>query len=83
MEQLLPCVLKKSIEKKENNMQVNDCHYDKLKLMYEFCKIRHFITMHAKNDAKKAIDEKFHTLLEHIEKEVEKFTDQLNQMICK
>lgn len=63
-------------------MKIDDCHYDKLKLLYKFCRISHFIKMHAKNDAKKNGDEKFNKFLEQLEKEVEKYTTQLNELVC-
>lgn len=64
-------------------MEINDCKYDKVKLLYKFCRISHFIKKHAKDDAKKAGDEKFHTLLNDIEAIIEKYNKQLNDMICK
>lgn len=62
---------------------INDCHYNKIKTLYELCKIAHFIKMHAKNDAKKAGDEKCYKFLEELEKDLEKYAKQLNEMICK
>jgi hypothetical protein len=62
---------------------MDDCRYNTLKILYEFCKTSHFIKMHAKNDAKKVGDEKCYKFLEQLEKDLEKYTTQLNEMICK
>lgn len=64
-------------------MKVNDCKYDKIKLLYELCKITHFIEKHAENDAKKVNDEEFHKLLGEMESQLEKYIERLNSMICK
>lgn len=64
-------------------MKISDCHYNTLKLLYQFCKLSHFIKMHAKNDAKKEGDEKCLKFLEQLEKDIEKYSAQLSEMACK
>lgn len=64
-------------------MKIHDCEYDKLKLLYKFCKIRHFIDKHAEVDAKKIGDEAFHKLLVEVDGQLDKYIEQLHAMVCK
>jgi hypothetical protein len=63
-------------------MKLNDCKYDKIKLLYEFSKVAHFIEKHAESDSKKANDPEFNKFLDEIEAQLEKYIEQLNKMIC-
>jgi hypothetical protein len=69
-------------EKMNNQNRLSDSHYDQIKILYKFSKMLHYIEKHAKDNAKKAGDEKFHKLLNEIEEQLEKFVSQLNDMIC-
>ena len=64
-------------------MSINDAYYDKLKLLYKFCKINHFITKHASEDAKKEHDEQFEKFLKEITPTLQKYIQQLDTMIKK
>ncbi len=67
--------------KGEKIMPINDCHYDKIKVLYELCKISHFIKKHGLSDAQKNNDKEFQKLLIELEKTVDSFSTQLNNLI--
>lgn len=60
---------------------LDNCCYDKCKLLYKFSRIAHFIKKHGKDDAKN--DPEFLQFLIELEKDVEGHIDQLNAMLCK
>lgn len=70
-------------DKKRRPLMLGDCHYDQCKLLYQYSKILHFIKKHALPDATKSKDDACITLLQNMEKTLEKYVDQLCVMVCK
>jgi hypothetical protein len=60
-------------------MKLSNIEYDKVKLLYEFSKIIHFIEKHAKDDAKE--DKEFSALLLDLEKQVGGHIEKLHKLI--
>ena len=64
-------------------MKLNNCEYDKIKLLYKFSCILWFIEKHAETDSRALGDTQFHRFLGEIEDTLEGYVEQLQDMICK
>ncbi|MGB8366993.1 MAG: hypothetical protein WCD44_01410 [Candidatus Babeliales bacterium] len=60
---------------------LDNCFYDKVKLLHNLSCTSWFIDKHAKEDAKKAGDDKLIALLEKLEQDLHKYVDSLKKMI--
>lgn len=65
---------------KEKKM-LDNCFYDKTKLIYKLSKAAWFIDKHAKENAKKAKDKECVKALEKLQKELEKQIAMLKEML--
>ncbi len=61
---------------------LDDCFYDKIKILHDMSCMLWFIEKHAEDNAKKAGDEECHELLDRIEKDLEKHITELKKMVC-
>lgn len=59
------------MENKNSSKIISDIEYDKLKLLYKFSKMLHFIDHHALQDAKNANEKEFQGFLEYLKKDIE------------
>jgi hypothetical protein len=64
-------------------MKLSDCYYDKIKLLYQFSRLLHFIERHGNNDAQRESDPHFETLLNYIKQDLQKYIGELEKIICK
>jgi len=62
---------------------LDDCTYDKIKLINELSSIVWFIEKHAKQNALNIKDEQCFDMLEKLAEDIEKFTDPLKHSLCK
>ncbi len=60
---------------------LDDCFYNQIKLLHDLSCAHWFINKHAKGDAKKVGDDKCYSLLEKLEKDLEKYAIALKEMI--
>ncbi len=60
---------------------LDNCFYNKIKLLHDLSCVRWFIDKHAKEDAKKAGDTKFYALLENLERDLEGYVDALKKLV--
>jgi len=60
---------------------LDDCFYDQIKLLHDLSCIRWFIEKHAKNDAQRTGHNECYTLLEKLEKDLEKYVIELKKTI--
>ncbi|PKN03694.1 hypothetical protein CVU75_00860 [Candidatus Dependentiae bacterium HGW-Dependentiae-1] len=60
---------------------LKNCRYDQMKLLYTLSCTAWFIEKHAKTDAQKENNAACLALLENLEKDLKKYTDQLNTML--
>jgi len=60
---------------------LDDCFYNQIKLLHDLSCIRWFIEKHAKKDALRADDNKCHTLLEKLEKDLKNYVIELKETI--
>ncbi len=60
---------------------LDDCFYDQIKILHDLSCIHWFIDKHAKEDAKKASNDKCYALLEKLEKDLEKYLIALKEMV--
>lgn len=65
------------------SMHCSDNKFDKIKLFYELAKVKWFIEKHAKADAKKEGDNKFHEYLTKLLPDLEKHISELDEMLCR
>jgi hypothetical protein len=64
-------------------VKLNNCEYDKIKLLYKFSCILWFIEKHAEIDAREIGDTQFNRFLEEIKEATENYVEQLQEMVCK
>lgn len=62
---------------------LKNCHYDQVKLLYKLSKTAWFIEQHAKANAKKENNTACIALLENLEKDLKKYVEQLDMLVCK
>ena len=60
---------------------LNNCTYDKIKILHELCCVLWFIKKHALRDAEN--DQACKSFLQNLEKDLEKYVNELQTMICK
>lgn len=61
---------------------LKNCHYDNIKILYQLSCTAWFIEKHAKVDAQKENNTVCIELLNNLEKDLQKYIEQLNNMIC-
>ncbi len=62
---------------------LDNCFYDKIKILHHLSCMLWFIEKHAEENAKKEGDEECHAFLDRLEKDLEKHVQELKKMICK
>jgi hypothetical protein len=62
---------------------LDQCTYDKVKLLHELSTIVWFIEKHAKQDAKNAHDMKSYDLFEKLAQDIENYITQIQDMLKK
>ena len=62
---------------------LNNCQYDKIKLLYKLSSTLWFISKHAQSDAHKQNDAAFDELLKSLQRDLEKHVTALKEMTCK
>ncbi len=60
---------------------LNNCDYDKIKILHELSSILWFIKKHALVDAQQ--DDEYSRLLNRLESDLEKHVAELKDMVCK
>jgi hypothetical protein len=60
---------------------LNDCNYNKVRLLHDLSRINWYLKKHAKEDAKKHGHPLCHTMCEEMEKDLEKHIDKLRAAI--
>lgn len=66
-----------------NNKPLNNCLYNKIKLLHELSSILWFIEHHAMVDSKNENDSECHTFLEKLEKNLHEHVIELKTLLCK
>ncbi len=61
---------------------LDNCKYDKIKLLHELSCISWFIQKHGKEDAKTTGDTECHAAFEELQKDLEKHIAKLEKMLC-
>lgn len=62
---------------------LENCNYDKIKILHHMSKMLWFIEKHALEDAKKMSDEKCYAAFEEIKKDLEKHVEKLKHLVAK
>lgn len=60
---------------------LNDCNYNKVRLLRDLSRIVWYLQKHAKEDAKKAGHETCHAMCEELEKDLEEHIGKITQTI--
>lgn len=63
-------------------IMLDNCLYDKIKILHHVSCILWFIEKHAKEDAKKTNDTECLKILEELEKDLEKHVKNLKKIVC-
>jgi len=63
--------------------KLDNCCYNKVKLLAEISQMIWFIERHAEPDAQKANDEKCFIAVEELRNDLEKYVVKLSQLVCK
>ncbi|MCL4360855.1 hypothetical protein M1446_00695 [Candidatus Dependentiae bacterium] len=61
---------------------LDNCSYNKVKLMAELSKITWFLEKHAIDDAKKAGDKEAESLLRELHKDTSNYLEKLQKQVC-
>jgi hypothetical protein len=62
---------------------LNDCRYDKIKVMHELSCLEWFLAKHACQDAKKANHDECAKLFESLQRDIKNYLEKLDQLLCK
>ena len=66
-----------------SDKKLDNCCYNKVKLLAEISQMIWFIEKHAEPDAQKATDEKCYIAVEELRNDLEKYVLKLRQLVCK
>ncbi len=75
--------IRNTIKYKKGKLMINNCLYNKIKLLHDLCSTHWFIHQHAKCDAQDMKDTECIAYLEELEQDLKKHIEKLKNMTCK